>query len=177
MRIVSGEFRGTKLETPLDNNIRPTMDRAKEGIFSSLAFLVNQAEVLDLFAGTGNLGIECLSRGAISCDFVDQSDAAIKLINTNLSKCKLNQKVIKQGVKSYIDSCQKKYDLIFLDPPYDINLEDINGIIEQIYTNELLYEDGRIILEFETSRVQELDFEQLIKVKKYGKSTFLILGE
>jgi 16S rRNA (guanine(966)-N(2))-methyltransferase RsmD len=123
MRIVAGEFRGRKLLTPKDSQIRPTSDKVREAIFNIIASRVPGASVLDLFAGTGALGLEALSRGAARAVFVDRSPEAIRLIRANVELCRARDRArIVQGAVSPVVqrlvSQEETFHLIFMDPPY-----------------------------------------------------------
>ncbi|GLI35806.1 16S rRNA (guanine(966)-N(2))-methyltransferase RsmD [Desulforhabdus amnigena] len=123
MRIVAGAFRGRRLHSPRSDKIRPTTDRVREAVFSIIAAYLPEAGVLDLFAGTGALGLEALSRGACRAVFVDQSPEAIRLIRANVALCGVQEKV--KVLHGSIDQVIRRlagegelFDVIFLDPPY-----------------------------------------------------------
>ena len=120
MRVIAGSAGGIRLDVP-KNEIRPTMDRVKAAIFSSLGERVIGARVLDLFAGTGALGLEALSRGAASAMFVEENRQAVRTIDSNLTKTGLTGKIRHQDVFDFLNqsSTAETYDLIFADPPYD----------------------------------------------------------
>ena len=120
MRVISGKARGVNLKTPTGMATRPTADRVKEAVFSIIQFDLPGASVLDLFGGTGQLGIEALSRGAKDAVFVDERDDACKLIKENLRRTKLEQQgqVIRSDYNAFLKSTSRKFDIIFLDPPY-----------------------------------------------------------
>ncbi|MFZ2447634.1 MAG: 16S rRNA (guanine(966)-N(2))-methyltransferase RsmD [Syntrophobacteraceae bacterium] len=123
MRIVAGAFRGRRLHAPKSDRIRPTSDRVREAVFSIIASEVPGAAVLDLFAGTGAMGLEALSRGAARCVFVDQGVEAVRLIRENIELCgaRDSSEVVRDAVPSAIRRLAAKgglFDLIFLDPPY-----------------------------------------------------------
>jgi 16S rRNA (guanine966-N2)-methyltransferase len=123
MRIIAGAFRGRRLHTPKSNRIRPTIDRVREAVFSIISGQVRGAKVLDLFAGTGAMGLEALSRGANYCFFVDNGGEAVSLIRENVQLCAAqdSSRVIKEPVASAIrrlGSENELFDLIFMDPPY-----------------------------------------------------------
>ena len=119
MRVITGTARGRKLLEPSGMDIRPTADVVKEAVFNIIQFDIEGRRVLDLFAGTGQLGIEALSRGAAECVFVDESAKAVKLVRENLSRCKLQGRVMQAEMPSRACLVGKNYDIIFLDPPYD----------------------------------------------------------
>ena len=168
MRVITGTARGRKLATPSNNDIRPTTDNVKESIFNIIQFDIEGRRVLDLFAGTGQLGIECLSRGAESAVFVDQSREAVKLVRDNLKTCALNGTVIQMDSLSFLKSCGK-FDLIFIDPPYDSPLYD--EVLKTINLVDILSDGGIIICE--TARDRQLPMLQppyrLVREYIYGK--------
>jgi 16S rRNA (guanine(966)-N(2))-methyltransferase RsmD len=123
MRIIAGAFRGRRLQPPKDNRIRPTIDRVREAVFNIIAAQVSGAKVLDLFAGTGAMGLEALSRGAQFCLFVDQGAQALRLISVNIELCGVQERsrMIQGAVNSVVrrlGSENELFDLIFMDPPY-----------------------------------------------------------
>ena len=125
MRIITGKAKGTVLKTPQGEVTRPTAERVKEAVFSMLQFDIEGRCVLDLFAGSGQMGLEALSRGAVSATFVDKSKDAIKLIKENLEKSKLadSGKVFQSDYLEFIRrSGNQKYDIIILDPPYTLKM-------------------------------------------------------
>ncbi len=121
MRVITGTLKGRRLSTLEGRDVRPTPDRVKEGLFSALHFDLEGRRVLDLFAGSGQLGIEALSRGAESCVFVDASAQAVKVIKSNISNCGLEDRA-KAFQSDYASFCAKSaytFDIVFLDPPYN----------------------------------------------------------
>ena len=147
MRVISGQARGIQLKTPDGMQTRPTADRVKEALFSIINFDVPGAKILDLFGGTGQLGIEALSRGALSAVFVDAREDSCKLIRENLKRTKFEQKakVLRSDYMDYLNRCREKYDIIFLDPPYaEIFLENS---IKRITEIDILQSDGIIVAE------------------------------
>lgn len=144
MRVITGTARGRKLRTPENYDIRPTTDVVKEAIFNIVQFDVEGRRVLDLFAGTGQLGIEALSRGAASCVFIDSDKAAAAIVRDNLKACGLEGQVLQADAIGYLDSCGK-FDLIFIDPPYDSGLYD--GVLQKINLVDILSDGGIIICE------------------------------
>ena len=124
MRVITGIARGRRLKEPNGMETRPTTDRVKEGIFSSIQFEVEGRKVLDLFGGTGQMGIEALSRGAAHCTFVDLQKQAVAIIRENVNSTGFaDQSTVIQGdALAYLSRCREKFDLIFLDPPYESGL-------------------------------------------------------
>ena len=171
MRVISGKARGVSLKTPDGLQTRPTADRVKEALFSILHFDLPGKRVLDLFGGTGQLGIEAISRGASSAVFVDAGDAACKLIRENLRRTKLESqaKVVKSDYLSYLRSCDRKFGVIFLDPPYaEVFLENALKCITEI---DILETGGIIVAERPLEKLELPDFSGYSRSKdyKYGK--------
>ena len=144
MRVITGTARGRKLMEPKDMSVRPTTDMVKEAIFSILQFDVPGRRVLDLFAGTGQLGIEALSRGAKECVFVDNSAASLALVRKNLEICKMQAPVIRSDALAYLENCGK-FDLVLLDPPYHGGLYD--KILQTLFRFDILNDGGIILVE------------------------------
>ena len=181
MRVISGTFKGRKLIPPKGLTIRPTPDKVKGAIFNILGDRIIESSFLDLFAGTGAIGIEALSRGAKEIIFVDDNIKAINLIKENLSRCKMQDarcKIVKENAVEFIKSVGQgfspaKFDFIFLDPPYKSDLGE-KALIE-ISSFNILKEDGEIIWEhyYKTEyRIQNT--EDRIKLKRtvrYGDSS------
>ena len=122
MRVISGQCRGRKLLEPAGNDVRPTTDQVKEAMFNIVQFDIEGRRVLDLFAGTGQLGIEALSRGAAECVFVDSSRDSLRLVQENLKRCGLRAGVVQCDALSYLRRGEK-FDLILIDPPYGSGLD------------------------------------------------------
>ena len=120
MRVITGFARGRRLVTLEGNDVRPTTDKVKEALFSIVQFELEGRRVLDLFAGSGQLGIEALSRGADSCVFVDSSKKAVEVVRQNLAATGLTRKasVIHGDSLRYLQTCRDRFDVAFLDPPY-----------------------------------------------------------
>lgn len=145
MRIVAGRYRGKRLFAPSDDTVRPTTDRIKETLFNILQHDVPDAAVLDLFCGSGALGIECLSRGAKEVVFVDKHRDSVALTNENLKGIEGNYKVITGDFLTVLRTLHRKFDLIFLDPPYAGNLGEL--AIEAICDLDILNKNGIIVFE------------------------------
>lgn len=169
MRVISGSARGTKLESLEGLSTRPTIDRVKEGIFSSIQFVVPGAKILDLFAGSGQMGIECLSRGAMKGVFVDANKDAVNVVIKNIKACNLFDKarVVNMTAQDYLRSCKDEFDIIFLDPPYNMGILD--EILEKVY--QITAPGGIIIAESELGwkPAQEIAGLEMVKQYKYGK--------
>lgn len=144
MRVITGSARGRKLKTPDNTDIRPTTDNVKEALFNIIQFDIEGRRVLDLFAGTGQLGIEALSRGAKSCVFVDADKRAVSIVRENLKSCGLSGTVLQRNALELLDS-GGRYDLIFVDPPYDSGLYE--PVLEKINSVDILSDGGIIVCE------------------------------
>ena len=171
MRVITGKARGVQLKTPEGMLTRPTADRVKEALFSIINFDIPGARVLDLFGGTGQLGIEALSRGAESAVFVDAREESCRLIRENLKRTKLEKdaKVIRSDYLDYLSRCREQYNIIFLDPPYaEVFLENA---IKRITEIDILQSDGIIVAERPLGKELPWEFEGYTRSKdyKYGK--------
>ena len=176
MRVISGKARGVTLKTPDGMKTRPTADRVKEALFSIIQFELPGKRILDLFGGTGQLGIEALSREAKNAVFVDAGEAACRLIKENLRRTKMEQdaKVIKSDYLAYLDRCREKFDIIFLDPPYaEVFLENALKRITEI---DILQSGGIIVTERPVEKELPWEFEGFTRSKdyKYGKTLLTI---
>jgi len=147
MRVISGSARGRRLKELQGMQTRPTTDKVKESLFNIIQFDLPGRKVLDLFGGTGQLGIEALSRGAAGCTFVEQRRDAVRLIQENLKECRLEDKarVVSGEALAFLSSCREKFDVIFLDPPYHTDLMD--RALELVTKIDILSEHGIIICE------------------------------
>ena len=147
MRVITGIARGRRLKEPVGMETRPTADRVKEAIFSSIQFEVEGRKVLDLFGGTGQMGIETLSRGATHCTFVDLQKQAVAIIRENVNSTGFaDQSTVIQGdALAFLSRCREKFDLIFLDPPYGSGL--LEKAMELITTIDIVSENGIIVCE------------------------------
>jgi 16S rRNA (guanine(966)-N(2))-methyltransferase RsmD len=178
IRVISGSVKGRRLKSPGNLKVRPTADRVKEALFNIIRDRVPGSIFLDLFAGTGNIGIEALSRGASMVVFVEQHYKTIQLIKENLDLTGLNDyaTLLKGNIPSCFSSLgamSYKYDLIFMDPPYLKDL--INCALSGIDEYDLLLPGGQAIVE--CSKLEDLPLEvnklRLIRQEKYGDT---ILG-
>jgi len=169
MRIISGKARGRKLKEPGGHKIRPTSDRVKESVFTIVQFDIEGRRVLDLFAGSGQYGIEALSRDAAFVCFVDTSKEAINLVNENLKICGFSEdaKVYSRDAITYLEYCDG-FDLIFIDPPYGTNLAD--KAVSKIVKFDKLNINGIIICEISADTPSpQVDLPyMLFKEYKYG---------
>lgn len=147
MRVISGKARGITLKTPQGQKTRPTADRVKEAMFSIIQFDIPGAKVLDLFGGTGQLGIEALSRGASQAVFVDFQDDACKLIRENLRRVGMSDQaqVVRGDYLAYLRTCRETFDLVLLDPPYaEVFMENALNMLAEI---DILQSGGIIVCE------------------------------
>lgn len=165
MRVITGTARGRKLKTPENYDIRPTTDNVKESVFNIIQFDIEGRKVLDLFAGTGQLGIECLSRGAESAVFVDHSREAVKIIKENLAACQLKGLVAEQDSLMYLKN-GGKFDLIFVDPPYDSDLYE--EVLKSINLFDILNDGGIIICEARRGRAFPAEVGKLRLAREYN---------
>ena len=176
MRVITGTARGVPLKAPKGMDTRPTMDQVKEGIFSAIQFEVEGRQVLDLFAGSGQLGIEALSRGAAHCTFVDKGRDPISVIRENLKKTRLEEKakIVQADYSSYLKTCRRQFDLVLLDPPYaEVFLENALKRISEI---DILSDSGIIICERPVEKALTADYAGLTHYRdyRYGKTAVTI---
>ena len=174
MRVISGKARGVNLMTPKGDKTRPTADRVKEALFSIIQFDLPGAKVLDLFGGTGQLGIEALSRGAKHATFVDHQEDACRLIKENLKRAKLESDgtVIRSDYLQYLNRCKDKFDIIILDPPYaEVFLENALKVITEI---DILQSGGIIIAERPLGKELPCDFAGFTRSKDYKYGQILL---
>ena len=174
MRVISGKYKGRILEYEITGT-RPTMDRVKESLFAMLQSNILESIVLDLFAGSGNLGIEALSEGASYCYFVDSNKKAINVIKKNLNNIGIDgYEILNCDYKKALSILDKKFNLIFLDPPYDTNY--IEESIALIVKYDLLENDGIIICESDIlDKIKYPDCLKIVKQKKYGNKFIVLL--
>lgn len=175
MRIITGKVRGLQLTVPKNMDVRPTADRVKESLFNIIGSKIIDAEILDLFAGTGNLGLESWSRGAAAITFIDESRESLRLVNSNINKCRAQENctVIKGNavaVAARLAASGKLFDMAFCDPPYN------KGWVEQIinlFPEHAFLKDGGYLL-VERSAHNELpplpDCLENVREQKYGET-------
>lgn len=170
MRIITGDYRGRKLETPVGREVRPTSDKVKEAVFNILMNDTCDSVCVDLFAGTGNLGLEALSRGARRCYFCDISRDSISLIKRNIEKCGATDKsiVFAGDYTKTLTKIKEKADVFFLDPPYRAGLYE--NCLEIIDSLDLLADNGIIITEHGVRDAMPSAVGSLVnfRTKRYG---------
>ena len=181
MRIISGKARGTKLYTLEGENTRPTLDRVKESIFNIIQNEIENARILDLFAGSGAIGIEFLSRGAAKAVLCDSSKDAINIIKKNVEKTHMEEK--SQIINSDFEKClnilkNEQFDIIYIDPPYETDY--IKKSLEKIINFNLAKEDSLIIVETDdeqriVKQIENIDVE-IVDKRKYGRATIIFLS-
>ena len=147
MRVITGKAKGVRLEVPAGERTRPTSERSKEAMFSMIQFEIAGRRVLDLFAGSGQLGIEAVSRGAVRAVFVDSSREAVEVIRKNLNKAKTEPfcEVIFVDWASYLHRCKERFDLVFLDPPYALGA--VPKALAELTRRKLLIHGALILCE------------------------------
>jgi 16S rRNA (guanine966-N2)-methyltransferase len=173
MRIISGIYKGKRLQAPKSLPVRPTTDFAKEALFNILNHEIDFSEVsmLDLFSGTGNIAYEFASRGCQNVTAVDAHYGCIKYISQTAEALDFPIQTIKADVSKYVSMSNGKFDVIFADPPYSFEAKEIEQIVMEIFKNNLLTEDGFLIIEHSkhTDLAHVAHFERL---RKYGGSVF-----
>ncbi len=172
VRVISGSARGLKLNTPGDDRVRPTTDRVKESMFNIIQDWVYDSQVLDLFAGSGALGIEALSRGASQAVFCDNSLDSIKIIKSNIEKARVadRSQIVSGDFKRCLRDMEAKnqsFDMIFVDPPYYEGL--FEEVLDTIRSCKILKKDGIVIVEHDAKRpIGQVEGLEVYKEKKYG---------
>lgn len=180
MRVISGNLRGTKLYTLEGQNTRPTLDRVKESIFNIIQNDIEDAEILDLFAGSGAIGLEFLSRGARNAVLCDKSKDAIEIIKRNVQKTHMEEKtqILNLDFETCLDKVKnRQFDIIYIDPPYVTKY--ILKSIEKIIAQENLKKEGIMILETDDEQriLREIESEEvrIVDKRKYGRATIIFL--
>ena len=169
MRIITGLARGKRLVTPAGREVRPTPERVKEAIFSALQFEIEGRRVLDLFAGSGQLGLEALSRGAASATFVDNSEVSLTAVKKNIEAAGFSEqsRTVRSDFAAFASGCRERFDLAFLDPPY------ADGLLEPAICAvvPLMSDHGTIVCEHpgEVSPPEKVGAFCLLRRYRYGK--------
>jgi 16S rRNA (guanine966-N2)-methyltransferase len=172
LRVVAGEFKGRRLAAPRGTRTRPTADRVREALFSMLGD-VGDARVLDLYAGSGALGIEALSRGAASAVFVERDPAAVAAIERNLEPLDVEATVARADALRWLGRAEGPFDLVFCDPPYDCASRLAGPLAERLPV--LTADDARIVTESDKRQPLELPFP-LLAERSYGDTRIAIHG-
>ncbi len=173
MRIISGKHKGRHISAPKKLPVRPTTDMAKEALFNILnnRYYLGDIQVLDLFAGTGNISYEFASRGTKHITSIDIDHGCIKFISQTSEALGFGITTVKSNIFDYLEKSRAKADVIFADPPYDMPLEDLTKINELVFKNELLLDNGVLIIEH--SKQTDLShIEHFSNMRKYGGCTF-----
>jgi 16S rRNA (guanine966-N2)-methyltransferase len=178
MRIISGKYKGHHLYSANNNSIRPTTDRVKEYIFNILDDFIKGCKVLDLFAGSGSLGLESLSRGAQKTTFVENSYNSIKVLKKNIHKLQLKEPyaIVQKNTLTFLRQNKEPYDLIFADPPY--KWDHYIELLPLSFLPENLTNFGILVLESErTHKIEwETNIYEIIRQKKYDRSLITFFG-
>lgn len=175
MRIITGRARGLQLTTPKNMDVRPTADRVKESLFNIIGSKIIEAEVIDLFAGTGNLGLESWSRGAKKITFIDESKESLRLVESNINKCRAQNdcSVIKGNAVNVIERLYRQnfsFDFAFCDPPY--NKGWIQKIIRAVTEYPILKDGGYLVVErAQHETIENLpEILEIVRSEKYGET-------
>ncbi|MDE5990054.1 MAG: 16S rRNA (guanine(966)-N(2))-methyltransferase RsmD [Clostridia bacterium] len=175
MRVISGKYKGKRLNSPLGNDVRPTGDKVKESIFNVIQFDVAGSRFLDLFAGSGAIGIEALSRGAKHILFSDNSKSSIDLLRFNLKGVDDSYKIVNRDYRDVLYSADGKWDFIFVDPPYKSDY--IREICEIVKEREMLTDGGYIIYEHSQKDYELPDGMCICKRRQFGIVTVDYIGK
>lgn len=173
MRIISGKYKGRRITAPKKLPVRPTTDMAKEALFNIInnLYYFDELSVLDLFSGTGNISYEFASRGTEQITAVDQDFGCIRFINKTAEEFDMPIQTIKSNVFKYLESTKQKHSLIFADPPYAFSENQFEEISNSIFENELLHEDGLLIIEH-SKHTDLSNFKHFSYSKSYGGNMF-----
>jgi 16S rRNA (guanine(966)-N(2))-methyltransferase RsmD len=181
MRIITGKARGLHLNVPKNYDVRPTADRVKESLFNIIGSKIVDAAVLDLFAGSGNLGLESWSRGARLVQFVDNSRVSLRLTESNIQKCRAEAecKVLKHDAEAAVDLLYKqgqRFDLVFVDPPY--NQGWVQKILVKLEKNPILAESGWLVAEHsmhDDIAIAVSDGYEIFRRQQYGETVLTFI--
>jgi len=175
LRVISGKYRGRKLVAPDGDGVRPTTDRVKEALFSSIHFVIPGAEVLDLFAGSGALGIEALSRGAKHCTFVESNAGHLEVLNKNSERIDSDFDIVYADYMNALKRLEgKQYDVVFLDPPYQSDFA--KKAMTYLAENDMISDGGLIVLEASNQNIPTItEPYEIDKQKQYGKTSVLLI--
>lgn len=173
MRIISGTYKGRRITAPKKLPVRPTTDMAKEGLFNILNnhFYFDEISVLDLFSGTGNISYEFASRGTSEITAVDSDYGCIQFIEKTSEELEMGISTLKSDVFSFLEKTGLKADIIFADPPYNMDLEDFENIAKIVFERNLLKQEGQLIIEH-AKQMNLSHLENFNNQRKYGGSVF-----
>jgi 16S rRNA (guanine966-N2)-methyltransferase len=173
MRIISGQYKGKRLTAPKSLPVRPTTDFAKEALFNILNHRIDFDDVnmLDLFAGTGNISYEFASRGAKEITSVDADFGCVKFISKTADELSFPIRAIKSDVYKYLASAGGAFDVVFADPPYAFTIEQMDSLVQSLYSNNWINEDGMVIIEH-TKHIDLSSILNFSEARKYGGSVF-----
>ena len=172
MRIIAGSRKGHTIQAPPGRGTRPTSDRVRENVFNILG-PVEGAVVLDLYAGSGAMGLEALSRGAAQAVFVERDSDAVRMIERNLDKLRLRATVLRQDAVAVLAAESRKYDLVFVDPPYEM-YPDLEPQLAR-YLPAVLAEDGVVVVETDARVLPSLPLDERTS-RKYGSARVTVYG-
>ena len=175
MRVLAGIYKSKKIETINSSDTRPMMSKVREAIFNSIQFIIEGKDILDLYCGSGSLGIEALSRGANYVTFVDFSKECTLILKKNVESMSNNLSIVNSSVNSFIKNSINKYQLIFYDPPFELDTEIVN---EEILIIENILNDQGLLIIHRHKSSEEIYFSknyELHREKNYGQSKILIL--
>ena len=175
MRILAGKYKSKKIQTINNSNTRPMMSKVREAIFNSLQFLIEDKEVLDLYAGSGSLGIEAISRGAKFVTFVEKSKECIDVLSKNLKELDINFIITNTAVETFIKSSINTYDIVFYDPPFEMDSDKVENEINNLV--EITRVDSFVVVHRHKAS-SEIEFSKNYKIhreKNYGQSKIIIL--
>jgi len=177
MRVIAGEFRGLKLNSPKTRDIRPTTDRIKEDVFNILAPYLSESRFLDLFSGSGAMAVEAVSRGCMNATMIEGDRSSIALIRSNIEKTKSPQRfcVIHSDVIKFLQHTDQSYDVIYIDPPY--RLQIIEKVFEIIRKRDIITDNGVVVLEQGTENEQsdQIGDFKIFRKKKYSSTIVYFL--
>ena len=173
MRIVAGKFRSRRITAPNNLPVRPTTDMAKEALFNILnnSYYFEDLKVLDLFAGIGSISFEFASRGCTDITAVDEHFGCIKFLEKTSTELEIDLQTVKSDVFSFLQRSSQSYDIIFADPPYDMETENFMQLLDLVYEAKLLNEEGTLIIEH-AKQTKLADHPKFEKERKYGSNVF-----
>ena len=173
MRIIAGQFKSRRIIAPKQLPVRPTTDRAKEALFNILyhSYILDELKVLDLFAGIGSISLEFASRGTRDITAVDQHSGCTSFINQTAEALDIDIKVKTQDVIQFLETSANSFDIIFADPPYALLEEEFYNLIDAVFSNKQLHEDGILIVEH-SKHTDLSNHPNFDRKRQYGHSVF-----